>query len=118
MEFFDPVFKLIQRFDSFITFTDNGYLEHFLVGLLIGGIVSAKVYKKIRKKVISFVTGCILAILVGLFKEFIDPFIGGDRDVGDFIYTVIGGLIGAFVLIFMRNLFATPIRCNQSKPPK
>jgi len=81
----------------------NGYVAHFLIGFLIGGVVAVLIYRKTNSKVKSFIIGGSIATLIGFFKELIEPLIGGNRDILDFIFTVIGGLLGCFIIIFIDN---------------
>lgn len=100
MELIEYIFYLLRKIYFFLRFAYNGYIAHFIIGFLIGGIVSFLIFKKTNSKVKSLIIGCTMAGLIGLFKEFIEPFIGGSRDILDFIFTFIGGFLGSYFMIF------------------
>ena len=99
MELFDYKINLIRKIYYFLRFGYNGYIAHFIIGFLIGGIVSILIFNRTNSKVKSCIVGCFMATLIGFFKELIEPLIGGSRDILDFIYTVIGGLLGCYIMI-------------------
>lgn len=79
--------------------SDNGYTEHLVVGAVIGGATSYFVFKKTDNKWKAWLIGTGAAVVAGLAKEAIDPAIGGNRSVEDFGYTVLGGILGASIVI-------------------
>jgi hypothetical protein len=79
--------------------TNDGHTEHFVAGVLISGTVSYFVYKKTENKWKAYLIGAGSAIATGLLKEFIDPYIGGQRTFEDFAYSSLGGFVGASIVI-------------------
>lgn len=103
MKIFDSIIKVISRIDHYIQFTENGHPEHFVVGSLIGGFISYLILKRTNNTVQSIFFGLGAATFIGIFKEVIDPLIGGSRDKGDIIFTVLGGVIGTGIALFIHK---------------
>ncbi len=92
------VFTFFYVIPAHAQLSDSGYAEHFIAGLAIGGITSYLVYRKTDNKWKSWAIGAGASTIIGLTKELIDPYIGRDRNGGDFKYTVLGGAIGASIV--------------------
>lgn len=84
-------------------FTDDGHPEHVVGGMVIGGVTSYLVFRKTDNKVKSWLIGTGAATALGLIKELIDPSIGRERSGEDFGYTVLGGAIGASIVIPLKK---------------
>ena len=97
------VFIFLCSIPTQAQFTDHGYPEHFIGGMIIGGVTSFIVYKKTNNKFKSWAIGTGAATLIGLAKELIDPSIGRERNEADFGYTVLGGAIGASIVFPLKN---------------
>ncbi len=95
---------LIRKIESFLQITPNGYVEHFIGGIIIGAIVSYFVFKKTNIIRVALCIGVVISSLFGLVKELIDPYLQGDRDKLDLILTSLGGIIGAMSFYFIRKL--------------
>ena len=80
----------------------DGYFAHFNVGLLIGGLVSYLTFKKTGNKIKSFVFGILITTLIGIIKEVIDPYLGGNLDKYDLIYTFLGSVVGSLLILLKR----------------
>lgn len=83
--------------------SNDGHPEHFAAGVLIGGVASYFVYKKTGNKWKAWFIGAGAATAVGFLKEAIDPSIGRVRSSKDFGYTVLGGAIGASIVIPLKK---------------
>jgi hypothetical protein len=82
----------------------RGYPEHFIVGAFLSGTVSYIVYTKTDNKLKAWLIGLGASVVVGGIKEALDPsFFGGTRNVLDFEYTVLGGVLGASIIIPMKG---------------
>ena len=79
--------------------SETGHPEHFIFGTLVSGVTSYLVFKKTDNKVKSWFIGFGVAASAGLIKEAIDPLIDRERSAEDFGYTVLGGAIGASIVI-------------------
>ena len=79
--------------------SETGHPEHFIYGTVISGITSYLVFKKTDNKVKSWFIGFGAAATAGLIKEAIDPSIDGKRSAEDFGYSVLGGAVGASIVI-------------------
>ena len=79
--------------------TKKGYPEHFAAGAIIGGAGSYFTYKKTNNKWKAWAFGFVAATGMGLLKEIADPSIGRTRSWKDFQYTVLGGAVGASIVI-------------------
>ena len=81
-------------------FSENGYPEHFAAGVLIGGAVSYYTFKKTDDKLKAWLFGFSASALTGLLKEVVDPvLLNRTRNMTDFAYTVLGGGVGASIII-------------------
>lgn len=79
--------------------TEYGYPEHFIAGALLGGAASYLVYQKTNNKWKAWAIGFGASVLAGGIKEAVDPEIfGGSRNVRDFYYTGLGGMVGASIV--------------------
>lgn len=79
--------------------TEYGYPEHFIGGALLGGATSYLVYKKTNNKWKAWAIGLGASVLAGGIKEAVDPEIfGGSRNIKDFYYTGLGGMLGASIV--------------------
>ena len=84
--------------------SENGHPEHAIVGAVIGGTVSYLVYKKTNNKLKAWLIGFATASAVGYLKEVVDPkWFNGVRSKKDFGYSVLGGAIGASIVIPLRK---------------
>ena len=84
--------------------SDNGHPEHFIAGLVIGAATSYFVFKKTDNKFVSWLVGVGTASALGLFKELVDPYwFDGKRDLGDFKFTALGGVIGASIVLPLKK---------------
>ncbi len=81
----------------------TGYFEHFIVGLLIGGLVSYLIFKKTCNKIKSFVFGILISTLIGTLKEVIDPYLRGNVDKYDLIYTFLGSVVGSVIILSKKS---------------
>jgi hypothetical protein len=71
--------------------------------MVIGGVTSYFVFKKTDDKLKSWLFGAGAASAVGLVKELIDPSIGRERSGEDLGFTVLGGAIGASIVIPLKK---------------
>ncbi len=94
--------------------SENGYVEHFIVGSLIGGLISYLIFEKTNHKLKSIIFGISVAFLIGLAKEYIDPIFGGQKDKFDLIYTILGSIVGA--ILFLINNYIQQKRNIQLEP--
>ncbi len=84
--------------------SDNGHPEHFIAGLVVGAATSYFVFKKTDNKFMSWLIGVGTASALGLLKELVDPYwFNGERDLGDFKFTVLGGAIGASIVFPLKK---------------
>ena len=84
--------------------SDNGHPEHVIVGAIIGGGTSYLVYRKTNNKLKAWLIGAATASAVGYLKEVVDPkWFNGTRSKKDFQYSVLGGVIGASIVIPLRR---------------
>ena len=84
--------------------SDNGHPEHFIAGVIIGGGTSYLVYKKTNNKFKAWLIGAATASAVGYLKEVVDPkWFNGTRSKKDFQYSVLGGAIGASIIIPLKR---------------
>ena len=89
--------------DSKAQVSETGHPEHFIFGTVISGITSYLVFKKTDNKVKSWFIGFGAATAAGLLKEAIDPLIDGERSAEDFGYSVLGGAVGASIVIPLKS---------------
>lgn len=84
--------------------SDNGYPEHLIVGTIIGGGTSYLVYRKTNNKLTAWLVGTATAVTLGYLKERVDPkWFNGNRSKKDFLYTSLGGGIGASIVIPLKS---------------
>lgn len=84
--------------------TQNGHSEHFIVGLAVGSGVSYLVYKKSDCKLKAWGIGFATAAALGGLKELSDSLVwDGIRSIKDFKYTMLGGALGASIVIPLRG---------------
>lgn len=82
----------------------RGYPEHFIGGALLSGTISAIVYTKTNHKLKAWLIGFGASAIAGGIKEILDPsFFGGTRNIQDFNYTVLGGALGASIVIPLKG---------------
>ena len=99
---------LIRKIESFLQISRNGYPEHFIGGIIIGAMVSYFVFKKTNMIWVALFIGIIISSLLGLFKELIDPYLRGDRDKLDLIFTSLGGFFGVISFyLYQKRVKAT-----------
>ncbi len=80
--------------------TEYGYPEHFIAGALLGGATSYLIYQKTDNKWKAWAVGLGASLLAGGIKEAVDPeLLGGSRSVKDFMYTSLGGILGASIVL-------------------
>ena len=97
--------QFIFHLQSFLQITDSGYFEHIIVGLLIGGLIAYLIYKQTSNKIKSFVFGILIATLIGILKEFLDPYMRGNVDRYDLIYTFLGSVFGSFIILSKKSFW-------------
>lgn len=84
--------------------SDDGHPEHIIAGTVIGAGVSYLVYKKTDNKLKAWLIGAATASAVGFLKEAVDPkWFNGVKSEKDFGYSVLGGLIGASIVIPLKR---------------
>lgn len=84
--------------------TENGHPEHVVVGAVIGGGTSYLVYRKTNNKLKAWLIGAATAATIGYIKEAVDPkWFNGTRSKKDFQYSVLGGAIGASIVIPLKR---------------
>lgn len=96
MECLDFIFDWMKKIAYFMWFGHNGYVAHFIVGIIASGLISIFSLKFWNSKIKSFFIGLLFATMLGLSKEIIDPYIGRQRHVIDLIFTISGGVLGSF----------------------
>ncbi|MET2986570.1 hypothetical protein [Aureibaculum conchae] len=116
------VFFLSYQLNAQPLFSENGHPEHVIVGAIIGGGTSYLVYRKTNNKFKAWLIGAATAATIGYIKEAVDPkWFNGVRSKKDFQYSVLGGVIGASIVIPLkrRKPKKTPnidAAFNQEKP--
>lgn len=103
MEIINILVELINNIIEALRISENGHVEHFIVGGLIGGLISHLYFDKTHHILKSIFLGVSTAFFVGLLKEYADPLIGGDKNKLDLIYTFLGSIIG--VTLFLLNTY-------------
>ena len=96
--------ELIHRIESFLQITRTGYVEHFIGGTIIAAIVSYVVFKKTNIIWVAIFIGIVTSSLIGLAKELFDPYMQGNRNKLDLIFTSLGGILGAMSFFLYRKL--------------
>ena len=99
IELIKKILYFISPILSYLQITFSGHFEHFIIGLLIGGLVSYLIFKKTGNKIISFIFGILITTLIGTLKEVTDPYVGGNADVFDLIYTFLGAFVGVLIIL-------------------
>ena len=94
---------IIRKIESLLQITPTGYTEHFIGGITIAAIVSYFVFKKTNIIWVALFFGIVTVSFLGLAKELIDPYMRGNRDKLDLIFTVLGGAIGAPALLLIQK---------------
>ena len=93
------VFEIYDRVAQWLCSFDSDKYVHLLFGLLISFAV-AWVFMLTTMgatKPVCAVCGVIAAVLIGLLKEIADFFRDKPFDAKDWLFTVIGGVIGALM---------------------
>ena len=91
----------------------NGYVAHFIIGIILSAFVSIFSLNRSNKKIQSVVHGFLFATLIGLLKEIVDPYIGRHRALIDLLFTSFGALLGSFSVFSDRLLhFLYPDRIS------
>lgn len=109
MDLIENILKLLRRIAHSLWFSGQGHLSHLIVGIIIGGFVSILIYKNSGNKVKAVIIGLTIASVIGLLKEVLDPYVGRNRDLSDFYYTCLGGVLGCLAIFSKRLLrFITP----------
>ena len=93
------VFEIYDRVAEWLCSFDSDKYVHLLFGLLISFAV-AWVFMLTTMgatKPVCAVCGVIAAVLIGLLKEIADFFRDKPFDAKDWLFTVIGGVIGALM---------------------
>ena len=99
---------LIRKIESFLQVTRTGYAEHFVGGIIIAAVVSYFVFKKTDMIWIALFIGIVISSFIGLAKELIDPYMRGDRDKLDLIFTSLGGFFGVISFyLYQKRVKAT-----------
>ena len=93
-------FIYIKNWTQFIA---NGYPSHFVIGGLIGGLVFHFVYNKTTSPLKSWIIALVLVSAIGLAKELIDPYFYRQRDKLDLVITILGGIIGAGIIVLFKK---------------
>jgi len=84
--------------------SEKGHPEHVIAGAIIGGGTSYLVYRKSNNKFKAWLIGAATAATVGYLKEAVDPkWFNGVRSKKDFQYSVLGGVIGASIVIPLKR---------------
>nr|DAZ47688.1 MAG TPA: putative periplasmic lipoprotein [Caudoviricetes sp.] len=95
------VFEIYDKFAQWLCSFGSGKYVHLLFGLLISFAV-AWVFVLTTAgatKPACAVCGIIAAVLVGLFKEVADFFRDKPFDARDWLFTAVGGAIGALMFL-------------------
>lgn len=95
------VFSVYDKVAEWLcSFTSDKYV-HLLFGLVIGFAVAWVFILTTAgaKKPVCAVCGVIAAVLIGLFKEIADFFRDKPFDGRDWLFTVVGGAIGAVLYL-------------------
>ena len=98
MELLDFVLGWVRRIVFFLWFGHNGYIAHFIIGIIFGAFVSIFYYHKSNKKMKSIVSSFILVLLLAAMKEVVDPLIGRHKNFIDLLFTCLGGIIGSLAV--------------------
>ena len=115
MNFIDKLIEYYDRFRVLFHVSEHGYFAHFNVGILIGGLVSYLIFKKTSNKIKSLAYGIMIATIIGVGKELIDPYLERNVQLLDLIYTVLGGIVGS-VIITYKEFLLKMIGLNKKNP--
>ena len=97
-------FAVCFQLDAQPIFSERGYPEHFIAGSIISGVTSYLVFKKTDNKLKAWIIGAATGTAVGVLKEVIDPeFLSGTRSRTDMIYSGIGSVVGASIVIPLKR---------------
>jgi len=97
-------FFTFLKVDAQPIISENGHPEHVIVGAIIGGGTSYLVYRKTNNKFKAWLIGAATAATIGYLKEAVDPkWFNGVRSKKDFQYSVLGGVIGASIVIPLKR---------------
>ncbi len=97
-------FLMFNEINAQSVVSDNGHPEHVIVGAIIGGGTSYLVYRKTNNKFTAWLIGVTTASALGYLKEMVDPkWFNGERSKKDFQYSVVGGVIGASIVIPLKR---------------
>ena len=99
IEFIKKIFHFISGVISFFQISYSGHFEHFIMGLLISALISYLIFWKTGKKMKSFIFGILITTLIGTLKEVMDPYLRGNVDKYDLIYTFLGGVVGSVIIL-------------------
>jgi len=98
------LFAFYLQVNSQPIISDKGHPEHIIAGAIVGGTVSYFVYKKTNNKFKAWLIGAATASAVGYLKEAVDPkWFNGVRSNKDFGFTSLGGVIGASIVIPLKQ---------------
>ena len=95
MELLDQIIQFIKKVARHFWYGNDGHLAHLIIGMLVGAIVAIILVRNSYPRTKAFLLGLAIAAAIGLLKELIDPYIGRQRDLLDFVFTVFGGALGA-----------------------
>lgn len=95
MELLDQLIHFIKKVARHLWYGNSGHLAHLIIGMLIAALAAHFLFRSSSSRTRAFLLGLAIATVIGLLKELIDPFIGRQRDLFDFVFTVFGGMVGA-----------------------
>ena len=80
--------------------SEKGHPEHFVGGIAIGAVTTHLVWDKVKHPVKAWTYGIMITSATAGLKEWVDPkWFGGTRSSKDFLYTLLGGIVGATVVV-------------------
>lgn len=93
------MYEYYEKFAEWIcSFTADKYV-HFIVGLLIAYTVGREcVFLFHLEMTVAFTVALTVAAICGIAKEGSDSLLGKGLDFKDFLFTSVGGIIGALLL--------------------
>ncbi len=71
---------------------------HFIVGFVLAQVVIAVLDWFVADKFVVYGAGMAAALVAGFFKELKD---GSNADIADFVFTLIGGIVGAVLAVLI-----------------
>ena len=71
---------------------------HFIVGLILCQLVIVLLLAVQNDVFVAYGAGMAAALVAGFFKELKD---GSHADVQDFLFTLVGGIVGALLAVFI-----------------